>query len=97
MTYEFFDRKADEQVLTKELEDGTVMMVMGDTTPDVVRTPPELGGITVRVLNTFNGPCAHRECRFHHRHYTLNHEHEGKQLQVCECPKNGYLWYTKRD
>jgi hypothetical protein len=69
-----------------EGEDGDSVYLVGDTTPDRVRVPAELGGAVEEVEAAFYGPCP---CGNHLkvRHLSL------ETLKVAECPERGFLWY----
>ncbi len=72
-------------------EDPKVAMV-GDTRPDQVRTPPELGGDTVRVLGSYEGPCVSPSCHEH----TIRHLELEDGIFVGECPDAGFLWHRRK-
>ncbi len=90
---EFFDKRPGDKVLTKVLEDGTVMAILGDVVPDVVRLPSELGGHVVKVLSHITASCIAKDCDQHHHHYRLDHDVGIGKINVCGCPKHGFLWY----
>lgn len=60
--------------------------IIGDTLPDWVRTPKELGSRQVRVLKGTRDKCP--KCNA-----VVLHLHLENGLHVAECPTHGFLWY----
>ena len=65
------------------------LVLVGDSTPDWVRLPFDLGGATVRVVGVGRGPCV---CKRKHDVQHLELEHG---ILVAECDTQ-YLWYRPR-
>lgn len=70
---------------------GAVCMVFGDTDPDWVELPPQLGGGRKRVEEVFYSacPCVKKDKLFH----SVRHLRIEGGLGVAECIHKGFLWY----
>lgn len=86
---ERFIKRAGDPVLTSD--EDPAMTLMGDTTPDDVRLPPNLGGNIVRVERSFRDPCP--VCQSQH---VVKHLALVGGIHVAECGARGFLWYRKR-
>ena len=86
MSIKWFNRKPGERPVSQE-EDGSVCVVFGDTSPDWVELPPQLGGGKRRVERMFHSACP---CKQQH---SVSHLSLGKGLYVAECKHKGFLWY----
>lgn len=86
MSTEWFDRKIESPGVAQGQEDPS-MLLIGDTTPDWVRLPPQLGGKEVRVLETFTMACP-GNCGGKHKTHRLEDNYG-----VSECPTKGFLWF----
>lgn len=84
---EWFTKSADSPDFAQS-EDDPRMALVGDTTPDWVRMPPELGGAQVRVAAVGRGPCI---CK---RQHDVQHLQLDNGVFVAECDQ--YLWYKPR-
>lgn len=84
----WFNRKPGD-VASQGSEDETALLI-GDSPPDWVRLPPDLGGTQLKVL----GVC-HAECPKCHapnvRHLDLE-----QGYGVAECTGDGFVWYRRR-
>lgn len=88
MTYAKFTKKAGERV-SSSTEDPSMFLV-GDTVPDWVELPAELGGGRRDVLGSrqVRCPCGRGE-------HSVRELDLGEQLHVAECPVRGFLWYRR--
>ena len=88
MIERFMKRAGDE---TAQPVDDPSMSLVGDTTPDEVRLPPNLGGGLVRVLRAFTESCP--VCKGGH---PVKHLELDDGIFVAECATRGFLWYRRR-
>jgi len=79
-----FTKRAGDTAL-KSTEDPTMLLV-GDTTPDTVRLPPNLGGHVVRVVGSRTARCP--KCTAN-----VKHLHLDGGISVAECAVHHFLWY----
>lgn len=83
---EWFSKKQGDGV-SVSIDDPS-MVLIGDQTPDWVRLPDELGGATLRVLDSIRAECPMCEDGVPTRHLHC-HDHFG----VAECERHGFVWY----
>lgn len=69
---------------------GDKHMIIGGV-PDVIRTPPELGGQEFSVQRAYWRACP---CGAAHESQTL--ELASTDMEVSECPARGFLWWRRR-
>ncbi len=82
----WFEKRIGEPIMVGT-EDPT-MLLLGDSIPDWVRLPPDLGGRRVRVEAVGVDTCPRGEHDV--RHLRLS----DCGISVAECPEHGgYLWY----
>lgn len=87
---EWFDKKAGDSVLIGKDEKT---LLIGDTLPDWVRTPLEVGGDRRRVLGGFMARCPQCQSDAPVVHLKL----EG-DLFVAECRGPcGFVWYKEKE
>lgn len=87
-TMRFIKKPGDLAIQSAPDEEPAVLY--GDTTPDDVRLPDELGGGVVRVTGAHVAPCP--KCGANARHYTLVGD-----LGVAECVVcREFVWYRRR-
>jgi hypothetical protein len=62
-------------------------LLLGNTTPDVVRLPANLGGQVVKVVEVFTAPCPvrHVPCR-----------HLRLENGVCVAESDQFYWYRPK-
>ncbi len=85
---EWFEKTANGPP-TQVQYDGSVLVLLGDDTPDWVTLPEHLGGQRVPVERAFIDGCPH--CSRRVRHLAL-----GGALHVAECSDAGFLWYKRK-
>ena len=68
------------------------VIVVGDTTPDHVKLPPQLGGLEVRVLKITDAPCP--KCAVPSPICpTLVLEND--MYVTASCPIHSFVWYRR--
>lgn len=93
---EWFKKEAGDTVLIGK-DDGigesqSVTLIIGDTLPDWVRTPPDLGGAKVAVLGGFMAPCPRCNSGVPVVHMKLENG-----MYVAECKGAcGFVWYRPK-
>lgn len=87
MSIEWFDKKVGSDLHAHKTETG--MYLVGDHLPSYVRTPPQLGERTVKVIGTFGRACPMCGGGEPVRHLALE-----DNLGVAECLQHGFVWYT---
>jgi hypothetical protein len=86
---EWFEKKAGDEVLIGKDEP---VLLIGDTLPDWVRLPPELGGGRLRVLRGFVAPCPKCCVGGPVTHLKLESD-----TYVAECKGGcGFVWYNRK-
>lgn len=80
----FFTKKPG-QVPVNEEENA---LLFGDSVPDTVVLPRDLGGQVVRVVRAFTAPCP--ETNIPCRHLELEND-------ICVAESNKFYWYRKRN
>ena len=78
------------------------MLLIGDTVPDWVRLPAELGGMRVRVLEAYEGPCPRCDDvvpTLRLNAGTMEYRGGGKgamdHIHVAECASDGFIWFRR--
>jgi len=86
-----FEKEAGSGVLVS-MDEEEPIMIIGDTLPEWVRLPPELGGAKKTVLSGFMAPCPRCGVGGRVKHMRL----EG-DLYVAECKNGcGFVWYNRK-
>lgn len=62
-------------------------LLLGDSTPDTVRLPNELGGVHVRVVEAFTAPCPVRG---------VNCRHLRLENGICVAESDQFYWYRPK-
>ena len=91
MATEWFERGVGD-FAAQGMDDPTLLLI-GDPVPDWVRTPPELGGIQLRVVRGFQAACPHCSPAKPVRHLELE---SAEGCGVAECREHGFTWYRRR-
>lgn len=86
MSTTWFQKHAGSEV--HEGIDDESMVLVGDTIPDWVGLPSQLGGARVRVLGWKASPCP--LCKGGH---DVRHLQVEDGLGVAECRTHGFVWY----
>lgn len=84
MTTERFNKTAGSPVM--QGVDDPSMMIVGDSVPDWVQVPNELGGGRRPVTRAYTRPCP--ACGDHDVRVLL-----AGDLSVAECEQRGFLWF----
>jgi hypothetical protein len=86
----WFERTPGSVVHMGKTDPSTLLL--GDTVPDWVQVPDELGGSQVKVLRAEAGSCPGCDSAHVVRHLVLD-----SPLGVAECRDRGFLWYAAQE
>ena len=92
---EWFKRRPGDG-LVKEAGDGSFIAIIGDQTPDWVRTPPEMGGRNLAVISKSKAACPMCKDPRLVTHLSCAAGQGFKPLTVSECENCGFVWYLSR-
>lgn len=98
MSTMWFEKRAGMPV-SQGIDEPTALLIDdGESLPDWVRTPPNLGplgNMKIAVESAHRAECP--MCGANAVRHLRLAETAGERLGVVECPVDGFVWYRRKD